>query len=56
MAKVKEYKNWNKIIFGDRAILKSDLKYLGWSQIRDIENLDVLLDEDKGRTLVVENK
>lgn len=56
MAKVKEYQNWEKIIFLDRSILKSDLKYMSWDQIRRLDNLEVTLAEDNGRILIIENE
>ena len=56
MAKVKDYQNWTRIIFKDRAILKSDIKYMSWEQIRALDNLEVLLDEDNGTTLIIENR
>ena len=56
MAKVKEYQNWRKIIFLDRAILKSDLKYMSWDQIKRLDNLEVILAEDNGRVLIIENE
>lgn len=56
MAKVKEYQNWQRIIFHDRVILKSDLKYMSWDQIRRLDNLEVTLAEDDDRTLVIENE
>lgn len=56
MAKVKEYQNWQRIIFLDRAILKSDLKYMSWDQIARLDNLEVTLAEDNGKTLIIENE
>ena len=56
MAKVKDYQNWTRIIFKDRAILKSDIKYMSWEQIKALDNLEVLLDEDNGTTLIIENR
>lgn len=55
MAKVKEYQNWQRIIFQDRTILKSDLKYMSWDQIARLDNLEVTLVEDNGETLIIEN-
>lgn len=55
MAKVKEYQNWRRIIFQDRAILKADLKYMSWDQIARLDNLEVTLAEDNGETLIIEN-
>lgn len=56
MAKVKEYVGWRKLIFADRAILRSDIAFMSSEQQRNLENLEVLLVEDKGKTLIVENK
>lgn len=56
MAKVQDYQNWQRIIFKDRAILKSDIKYMSWDQIKSLDNLEVLLDEDNGTTLIIENR
>ena len=55
MAKVKEYQNWQRIIFQDRTILKADLKYMSWGQIIRLDNLEVTLSEDNGETLIIEN-
>lgn len=55
MAKVKEYQNWQKIIFQDRTILKADLKYMSWDQIKRLDNLEVILAEENGRVLIIEN-
>lgn len=55
MAKVKEYQNWQRIIFQDRTILKADLKYMSWDQIIRLDNLEVTLSEDNGETLIIEN-
>lgn len=56
MAKVKEFKNWKRIIFEDRTILKSDLRFMSWNQIKALDDLEVTLDEDNGETLVVSKK
>lgn len=56
MSKVREYQNWQKIIFLDRAILRSDLKYMSWDQIRRLDNLEVALSEDNGKILIIENE
>lgn len=55
MAKVKEYQNWQRIIFLDRTILKSDLKYMSWDQIKRLNDLEVALAEDNSKTLIIEN-
>lgn len=54
--KVKDFPNWQKIIFNDRAILKSDTKYMNWQQIRALDEREVIATEDKDRTLIVENR
>jgi hypothetical protein len=56
MSKVKEYQNWERVIFKDRTILKSDIKYMSWDQIKALDNLEVLLDEDSGTTLIIKNR
>ncbi len=56
MAKVKDYQNWERIFFPDRTILKCDIKYMSWEQIKALDNLDVALDEDNGKTLIIENR
>lgn len=56
MAKVKEFKNWKRIIFEDRTILKSDLQFMSWEQVNALDDLEVILDEDNGETLVVSKK
>lgn len=52
--KVKDFPNWECLIFEDRAILKSDLRYMAKSQAQALENLPVLLVEDNDKTLVIE--
>ena len=54
--KVKDYPNWKKVVFNDRAILKTDTKFMSWEQIRALDNIEVILAEDKGRTLICENR
>lgn len=54
--KVKDFPNWCKVIFNDRALLKSDAKYLSKEQWNTLEETEVILEEDNGRTLVVENR
>lgn len=53
MAKVKEFKNWKRIILNDRTILKPDLRFMSWQQIKALDDLEVTLDEDDGETLFV---
>lgn len=56
MAKVKEYQNWQKIVFQDRVILKSDLKYMSWDQIKRLDHLEVALADENGQILIIENE
>lgn len=54
--KVKDFPNWRKVVFNDRAILKSDLRYMNWQQVRALDEMEVILTEDGGETLIVENR
>lgn len=54
--KVKDFSNWRKIIFNDRVLLKSDLRYMSLQQIRMLDEMEVILEEDNGETLIVENR
>ena len=54
--KVKDFPNWRKVVFNDRVILKSDLRYMSWQQIRTLNEMEVILKEDDGETLIVENR
>ena len=54
--KVKDFPNWKKVVFNDRAILKADTKFMSWEQIRALDNLEVIAEEDKGRTLICKNR
>lgn len=54
--KVKDFPNWCKVVFNDRAILKSDLKFMNWQQVQTLDEMEVILEEDNGRTLIVENR
>lgn len=54
--KVKDFSNWTKIIFNDRVILKSDLRYMSWQQVRALDEMEVVLEEDNGKTLICENR
>lgn len=54
--KVKDFPNWSKVILNDRAILKSDLRYMSWQQIRVLDEMEVILEEDNGKTLICENR
>lgn len=53
--KVKDFPNWRKVVFNDRAILKNDLRYMSWQQVRALDETEVVLEEDNGKTLIVEN-
>lgn len=53
---VKDFPNWRKVVFNDRAILKSDLRFMSWQQIRALDEMEVILTEDNGKTLVLENR
>lgn len=54
--KVKDFPNWRKVVFNDRALLKSDLRYMSWQQVRALDEMEVILEEDGGETLIVENR
>lgn len=54
--KVKEFKNWNKIVFAERTILKVDLKYMSSEQKNSIDELEVIRAENRGRTLYIEER
>lgn len=54
--KVKDFPKWKKVVFNDRAILKADTKFMSWEQIRALDNTEVIAEEDKGRTLICENR
>lgn len=54
--KVKDFPNWHKVVFNDRAILKSDLRYMSWQQIQTLDEMEVILAEGDGKTLVLENR
>ena len=53
---VKDFPNWRKVVFNDRAILKNDLRYMNWQQVRALDEMEVILTEDNGKTLVLENR
>ena len=40
--KVKDFKNWKKIIFNDRIILRDDLRLMSAEQIKNLEEMEVL--------------
>lgn len=54
--KVKDFPNWQRLIFRDRIILKSDLRYMSWQQVRALDETEVLLEEDGGKMLILENR
>lgn len=56
--KVKDFPNWCKVVFNDRVILKSDLRYMSWQQVRALDEMEVLLaeEEEGGAVLIVENR
>ncbi len=54
--KAKDFPNWQRLIFRDRAILKSDLRFMSWQQIRALDEMEVILEEDGGETLILENR
>ena len=56
--KVKDFPNWRKVVFNDRVILKSDLRYMSWQQVRVLDEMEVLLaeEEEGGAVLIVENR
>lgn len=54
--KVKDFPNWRKVVFNDRAILKSDLRYMSWQQVRALDEMEVILEEENGERLIVENR
>lgn len=54
--KVKDFPNWEKIVLNNRAILKSDLRFMSWQQVRALNEMEVILEEDNGKTLVLENR
>lgn len=53
---VKDFPNWDKVIFNDRTILKQDLRYFSWEQVKALDNMEVILEENNGTVLVVENR
>lgn len=53
---VKDFPNWRKVVFNDRAILKSDLRCMNWQQVRALDEMEVILTEDNRKTLVLENR
>lgn len=54
--KVKDFPNWRKVVFNGRAILKSDLRYMSWQQIRALDEMEVVLEENSGEVLIIENR
>ena len=54
--KVKDFPNWKNVVLNDRVILKVDTNFMAWEQIYALNNLEVIEEEDKGRTLICENR
>lgn len=56
--KVKEFPNWEKVVFQDRAILKTDLRFMSWQQVRALDEMEVILaeEEEGGTVLIIENR
>lgn len=54
--KVKDFPNWRVVVFNDRVILKSDLRYMSWQQVRALDEMEVILEEENGERLIVENR
>lgn len=56
--KVKEFPNWEKVVLNDRTILKTDLRFMSWQQIRALDEMEVILaeEEEGGAILIVENR
>lgn len=52
--KVKEFKNWNKLIFSDRTILKIDLEYMSSEQKISLNELNVIRSENRGHVLYID--
>lgn len=46
--KLKECKNWKKVIFDDRSILKVDLALMSKWQVESLMNLEVIATKQKG--------
>ena len=53
MYKVKDFSNWTKIIFPDRTILRCDLKYMSWEQIKSLDNVVVRSYEEEDEELIL---
>lgn len=54
--KVKDFSEWRKIIFNDRTILKNDLRFFSWEQIKSLDNMEVIATDDHETTLIIENR
>lgn len=50
---VANYPNWKKLALSDRTILREDLRYMSWGQIRYVDRLPVALAEDHDTTLII---
>ena len=46
--KLKECKDWKKVIFNDRSILKKDLALMSKWQVESLMNLEVIATKQKG--------
>lgn len=53
---VKDFPQWKKIQFNGRTVLRCDTKYMSWEQIKSLDDLQVLEEQNKGTVLIVENK
>lgn len=54
--KVKDFPNWRVVSFNDRALLRSDAKYLSKEQWKRLEETEVIAVEENGEKLIVENR
>lgn len=52
--KVKEFENWNKLVFSDRTILKCDLKYMSSEQRNFLNELEVIKSCSRGKVLYID--
>ena len=50
---VANYPNWKQLVLSDRTILREDLRYMSWEQIKCIDQLPVALAEDQDITLII---
>lgn len=54
--KVKDYKVWRRIVFGDRVIIRTDLSLMSAEQRNALMEMDVVESKSNRFTLVVSNK